>query len=125
MKTMKRMAGRMKCAFARLAACARDAAGAVGKAIGYALSFASAMALAGPSVLLASAGSYTAPLENLKTVLITISGAAGAVLIVYGAIRFAIAFQKMDQNGEHSAIYTIIAGAVLGGISVVLGVLGV
>lgn len=69
--------------------------------------------------------SYTQPLDNLKTILITIAGSAGVILVVYGAIRFAIAFQKMDQNGEHSAIYTIIAGGVLIGISAILGVLGV
>lgn len=72
-----------------------------------------------------AAGGYTAPLDNLKTILVTIAGSAGVILVVYGGIRFAIAFQKMDQNGEHSAIYTIIAGGVLIGLSAVLGVLGV
>ena len=71
------------------------------------------------------AAGYTAPLDNLKTILITIAISAGVIIIIYGAIRFAIAFQKMDQNGEHSAIYTIIAGGVLTGISAVLGVMGV
>lgn len=72
-----------------------------------------------------AAGGYTAPLDNLKTILITIAGSAGVIIVIYGVIRFALAFQKMDQNGEHSAIYTIIAGAVLIGLSGVLGVLGV
>jgi len=72
-----------------------------------------------------ASGSYTAPLDNLKTVLITIAASAGVILIVYGVIRFALAFQKMDQNGEHQAIYTIIAGGILAGISVVLAVMGV
>lgn len=72
-----------------------------------------------------AAGGYTGPLDNLKTVLITIAGSAGVILVVYGGIRFAIAFQKMDQNGEHSAIYTIIAGGILIGLAAVLGVLGV
>ena len=72
-----------------------------------------------------AAGGYTAPLDNLKTILITIAGSAGVILVVYGGIRFAIAFQKMDQNGEHSAVYTIIAGGILIGLSAVLGVLGV
>ena len=72
-----------------------------------------------------AAGGYTAPLDNLKTILITIAVSAGVIIIIYGAIRFAIAFQKMDQNGEHSAIYTIIAGGVLTGISAVLAVMGV
>lgn len=78
-----------------------------------------------PTPVLAAGGGYTAPLDNLKTILITIAGSAGVILVVYGGIRFAIAFQKMDQNGEHSAIYTIIAGGVLIGLSAVLGVLGV
>lgn len=69
--------------------------------------------------------SYTQPLDNLKTILITIAGSAGVILVVYGGIRFAIAFQKMDQNGEHSAIYTIIAGGALIGLSAILGVMGV
>jgi len=72
-----------------------------------------------------ASGSYTAPLDNLKTVLITIAASAGAIIIIYGVIRFALAFQKMDQNGEHQAIYTIIAGGLLAGISIVLAVLGV
>lgn len=72
-----------------------------------------------------ASSSYTQPLDNLKTILITIAASAGVILVIYGAIRFAIAFQKMDQNGEHSAIYTIIAGGVLIGISAVLGVMGV
>lgn len=69
--------------------------------------------------------SYTAPLNNLKTVLLTLAGSAGVILVVYGGIRFAISFQKMDQNGEHQAIYTIIAGGILIGLSAVLGILGV
>ena len=69
--------------------------------------------------------SYTAPLDNLKTVLITIAVSAGFIIIIYGAIRFATAFQKMDQAGEHQAIYTIIAGGILTGISTILAVMGV
>lgn len=77
------------------------------------------------TVLAAGGGSYTAPLDNLKTILITIAASAGVILVIYGVIRFALSFQKMDQNGEHQAIYTIIAGGLLAGISIVLAVLGV
>lgn len=80
--------------------------------------------LAASLPVLASA-SYTAPLTNLKTILVTVASSAGVVILVYGAIRFAISFQKMDQNGEHQAVYTIIAGGVLVGISAVLTALGV
>ena len=69
--------------------------------------------------------SYTAPLDNLKTILVTLAGSAGVILVVYGGIRFAIAFQKMDQNGEHQAIFTVVAGGILIGLSAVLGILGV
>ena len=75
-----------------------------------------------PLPVYAAGGSYTAP---LKTVLITIAASAGVIIVIYGVIRFALAFQKMDQNGEHQAIYTIIAGGILAGISIVLAVLGV
>lgn len=65
-------------------------------------------------------GGYVTPINGLKTVLTTIAVAVGAVFVIYGGIRFAIAFQKMDQNGEHSAIYTLIAGGILLGISAVV-----
>lgn len=77
------------------------------------------VAFAGPG------GSYTAPLDNLKTVLITIAGSAGVIMLLYGIFRFALAFKKMDQNGEHDAIFTIIAGGILTAASVVLTALGV
>lgn len=69
------------------------------------------------------AASYTKPLTSLESILTTIAKAVGVVLIAYGGIRFAIAFQKMDQNGEHSAIYTLIAGGVLIGLSTIIGLL--
>ena len=82
------------------------------------------MIIAPPMPVYAATG-YTAPLTALKTILTTIATAAGAILLIYGAIRFAISFQKMDQNGEHSAIFTIVAGGVLIGISAILAALGV
>lgn len=38
-------------------------------------------------------------------------------VLVYGGVKFAESFQKKDQNGEYSAIYTIIAGGIMLGIS--------
>lgn len=74
-----------------------------------------------PEIARASGGaSYITPITGLKTVLTTIAVAVGAVLVIYGGFRFAIAFQKMDQNGEHSAIYTLIAGGILLGISALI-----
>ena len=78
-----------------------------------------------PVVVFAGPSSYTAPLDNLKTVLITIAGSAGVIIVLYGIFRFALAFKKMDQNGEHDAIFTMIAGGILLAASVVLTALGV
>ncbi|NEX02361.1 hypothetical protein SAMN04487829_1988 [Pseudobutyrivibrio sp. NOR37] len=75
--------------------------------------------------LMCVAGDFTGPIRKLAKVLITVSGALGAVIVIYGAIRFALAFQKLDQQGEHQATLTIVAGGILIGISAVLGVLGV
>lgn len=78
---------------------------------------------AGMAPMQVQAASYTAPLTKLKSVLTTILAAAGIIVIIYGAIKFAISFQKMDQNGEHQAIYTIIAGGVLVGVDAVVSAL--
>lgn len=72
-----------------------------------------------------ASGSYTAPLDNLKIVLLTIMGSAGVIVICWGIATFAIAFKKMDQNGEWDAIKTFACGCVLTGASVILAVLGV
>lgn len=73
-----------------------------------------------PVTVSASGGGYTTAITNLKTVLLQILVPVGAVLLIFGIIRFAIAFQKLDQNGEHQALYTIIAaGILLGGSAIV------
>ena len=45
------------------------------------------------------------------------SSAIGAVMLVYGGIKFAMAFRQMDQQGEHQAVYSVVAGGVLVGLS--------
>lgn len=72
-----------------------------------------------------ASGGYTQPLDNLKTILLTIAASAGVIVLIFGGYRFAVSFQKMDQNGEHQAIYTIIAGGILVGLSTILAVMGV
>lgn len=69
-------------------------------------------------------GSYTSQLTNLKTILLTIGAAIGAVMLVWGGIQFAISFKKVNQQGEHDAILTVAAGAILVGISAVVTALG-
>lgn len=63
---------------------------------------------------------YITAISNLRTILTAIAVAIGGVVVIYGGIRFAFAFQKLDQQGEHSAIYTIVAGGILLGISAVI-----
>lgn len=63
------------------------------------------------------------PLTNLKDILCTIAGAVGAVLGVYGGIKFAMAFKNHDNQGEQAAIYTLVAAGVLIGLSAIIGLL--
>jgi len=73
----------------------------------------------------AAGESYTGPVEKLKNVGIAVAGAAGVIVVLYGVVKFAESFQKKDQNGEYSAVYTIVAGGILVGASAVLTALGV
>ena len=54
-----------------------------------------------------AAASYTKAITSLKSVLLTLGSAIGAVMLVYGGIKFAMAFRQMDQQGEHQAVYFI------------------
>lgn len=63
------------------------------------------------------AASYLDPINKLKTVFLSIVAAGGVIVLIFGGMKFAEAFQKKDQNGEYSAIYTIIAGGIMIGIS--------
>ncbi len=60
-----------------------------------------------------AAASYTHAITSLKGVLISIGSAIGAVMLVYGGIKFAMAFRQMDQQGDHQAVYSVVAGGVL------------
>ena len=67
--------------------------------------------------------SYLEPINKLKTVAISIVAAAGVIVLIYGGVKFAESFQKKDQNGEYNAIYTIVAGSIMVGISAIVGAL--
>lgn len=71
-----------------------------------------------------ASGSYTTQIDNMGDILLTIASAIGGVILVYGLIRFAFAFKKMNQNGEHDAILTIVCGAALLGGSAIITALG-
>lgn len=68
------------------------------------------------TVVLATAG-YMRAITNLKSVLLSLGSAIGAVMLVYGGIKFAMAFRQMDQQGEHQAVYSVVAGGILVGLS--------
>ena len=70
-----------------------------------------------------AAASYTHAMTSLKGVLISIGSAIGAVMLVYGGIKFAMAFRQMDQQGEHQAVYSVVAGGVLIGLSALVNAL--
>jgi len=80
----------------------------------------SLMAAAQPLIV---AASYTRAINQLKGVLITLGSAIGAVMLVYGGIKFAMAFRQMDQQGEHQAVYSVVAGGVLMGLSTLVAAL--
>lgn len=67
--------------------------------------------------------SYLKPLINLKTVALALLGSFGGIVLIYGIVKFAESFQKKDQNGEYAALYTIAAGGILAGGSIILGIL--
>lgn len=66
---------------------------------------------------------YTHAIDALKGVLITLGTSIGAVMLVYGGIKFAMAFRQMDQQGEHQAVYTVVAGGVLLGLGALVSIL--
>lgn len=66
---------------------------------------------------------YTYAIDSLKGVLITLGASIGAVMLVYGGIKFAMAFRQMDQQGEHQAVYSVVAGGVLLGLGALVAVL--
>ncbi len=69
------------------------------------------------------ATSYMTAITSLKSVLLTLGSSMGAVMLVYGGIKFAMAFRQMDQQGEHQAVYSIVAGGVLIGLSALVSAL--
>lgn len=76
-----------------------------------------------PIPVYADDGSYLKPLINLKTIALALVAAAGVIVLIFGIVRFASAFQKMDQNGEHTAVYTIIAGGIMASAGTILAIL--
>lgn len=70
-----------------------------------------------------AAASYTRAITNLQGILVTLGTAIGAVMLVYGGIKFAMSFRQMDQQGEHQAVYSVVAGGILMGLSALVSAL--
>ncbi len=72
----------------------------------------------------AGTGSVTAPLENLKTLIIAVIGAVGVIILAKNVMEFAQAYQQQDSATMNSALKGIVAGVMMAGISAVLAFLG-
>lgn len=68
--------------------------------------------------------SVTAPLDNLKTLIIAVIGAVGVIILAKNVMEFAQAYQQQDSSTMNSALKGIVAGVMMAGISSVLTILG-
>ena len=92
-----------------------------------------AVVMAGASMMLMNAQTYvyatgteavTKPLTNLKTLVISVIGAVGVIILAKNVMEFAQAYQQQDSSTMNSALKGIVAGAMMAGISSVLTFLG-
>ena len=77
------------------------------------------------TVLASGVASVTQPLTNLKTLVISIIGAVGVIILAKNVMEFAQAYQQQDSSSMNSAIKGIVAGLIMAGISYVLTFLGI
>lgn len=77
------------------------------------------------NVLATGVDSVTQPLTNLKTLVISIIGAVGVIILAKNVMEFAQAYQQQDSSSMNSAIKGIVAGLIMAGISSVLSFLGI
>lgn len=68
-------------------------------------------------------GSYTKPLDALKTIIITILGAGGGAVLGYGIYSIAKSVKKQDQGGIEDAIGTLTMGGIMIAGGTVIGLL--
>ena len=66
----------------------------------------------------------TQPLDNLKTLVLSIIGAIGVIILAKNVMEFAQAYQGQDSATMNSALKGIVAGIMMAGISTVLTFLG-
>lgn len=77
-----------------------------------------------PVKVSASAGEVTAPLNSLKTLIVSIIGAVGVIILAKNVMEFAQSYQQQDSSSMHSAIKGIVAGLIMASISSVIAFLG-
>ena len=99
----------------------------VKKLIAHASAGAAAATLLFVQPVMASSGvdSVTQPLTNLKTLVISIIGAVGVIILAKNVMEFAQAYQQQDSSSMNSAIKGIVAGLIMAAISSVLTFLGI
>jgi len=83
-----------------------------------------ACSLMSTQVFAADTSAVTAPLDNLKTLVIAIIGAVGVIILAKNVMEFAQAYQQQDSSTMNSALKGIVAGVMMAGISSVLTILG-
>ena len=83
-----------------------------------------AILLAPATCYAAGADTITAPLENLKTLVIAVIGAVGVIILAKNVMEFAQAYQAQDSSTMNAALKGIVAGVMMAGISAVLAFLG-
>lgn len=82
------------------------------------------MAAANNAANNAGTTAITQPLENLKTLVISVIGAVGVIILAKNVMEFAQAYQQQDSSTMNSALKGIVAGVMMAGISSVLTFLG-
>ena len=77
------------------------------------------------NVYASGADVVTAPLNNLKNLVIAIIGAVAVIILAKNVMEFAQSYQQQDSSSMNSAIKGIVAGLIMAGISTVLTFLGI
>jgi hypothetical protein len=83
----------------------------------------SAIMAALPAVF-ADVTEVTQPLDNLKTLVVSIIGAIGIIILAKNVMEFAQSYQQQDSASMNSALKGIVAGLIMAAISSVITFLG-
>lgn len=75
-------------------------------------------------VYAAGTTAITQPLNSLKTLMLSVIGAVGVIILAKNVMEFAQAYQQQDSSTMNSALKGIVAGIMMAGISSVLTFLG-